>query len=173
LEKQLRVGPKIDAGEFLGRFDQPKNYFLRLMLYLLIFRRGARDWVSRARIGYDEKGALGFKPQWHHIYPRSVLRRANIPDDEINCLANITVLNERANLRLGRMLPSQYIQRFQISEQDLRDHLIPETFAKAASNSDLLEKQWSLERYTEFVIERANLLAEEADKFFQELENAP
>jgi hypothetical protein len=176
LEKQLRVGPKIDAGEFLGRFDQPKNYFLRLMLYLLIFRRRARDWVRRTRIGYDETGAKitsGFEPQWHHIYPRSVLKRANIPDDEINCLANITVLNERANLRLGRMLPSQYIRRFQISEHDLRDHLIPETFAKAASDPDLLEKQWSLERYTEFVIERANLLAEEADKFFQELENAP
>jgi hypothetical protein len=176
LEKRLRVGPKIDAVEFLGRFDQPKNYFLRLMLYLLIFRRGARDWVRRTRIGYDETGAKGLKPQWHHIYPRSVLKRANIPgisDDEINCLANITVLNERANLRLGRMLPSQYIQRFQISEQDLRDHLIPETFARAASDPDLLKKQWSLERYTEFVIERAQLLAEEANKFFQELENAP
>jgi hypothetical protein len=176
LENRLRVGPKIDEREFLGRFDQPKNYFLRLMLYLLIFRRGARDWVRRTRIGYDETGARitsGFEPQWHHIYPRSVLKRANIPDDEINCLANITVLNERANLRLGRMLPSQYIRRFQISEQDLRDHLIPETFAKAASDPDLLEKQWSLERYTEFVIERAKLLAEEANKFFQELENAP
>jgi hypothetical protein len=173
LEKRLRVGPKIDAVEFLGRFDQPKNYFLRLMLYLLIFRRGARDWVRRTRIGYDETGAKGLKPQWHHIYPRSVLKRANIPDDEINCLANITVLNERANLRLGRMLPSQYIRRFQISEQDLRDHLIPETFARAASDPDLLEKQWSLERYTEFVIERAQLLAEEANNFFQELENAP
>jgi hypothetical protein len=146
------------------------------MLYLLIFRRGARDWIRHTRIGYDETGAeitSGFEPQWHHIYPRNVLKRANIPDDEINCLANITVLNERANLRLGRMLPSQYIRRFQISEQDLRDHLIPETFAKAASDPDLLEKQWSLERYTEFVIERAKLLAEEANTFFQELENAP
>ena len=176
LENQLQVPPKIDGSEFLNRFDQQRNSFLRLMLYLLIFRRGARDWIRHTRIGYDETGAeitSGFEPQWHHIYPRSVLKRANIPDDEINCLANITVLNERANLRLGRMLPSQYIRRFQISEQDLRDHLIPETFAKAASDPDLLEKQWSLERYTEFAIERAKLLAEEANKFFQELENAP
>jgi len=175
LEKRLRVPQKIDGSEFLNRYDQAGSRFLRLMLYLLIFRREARDWLDGTRIGYDKTGAKiasGFEPHWHHIYSRSVLKREGIPDDEINCLANITVLNRRPNIRLGHMLPSQYIQRFQISEEDLRRHLIPDAFAKVANNPELLEKQWSLERYTEFLFERANLLAEEANRFLEELENS-
>jgi|GEM_PF-5074221 len=102
--------------------------------------------------------------------PRSVLREANIPDDKIHCLANITVLNERTNLRkLSGKPPSRYIQEFRISEQKLHPHLIPDPFARAANDEALLKEQWSVERYTDFLIERAKLLTNEANVFLQEL----
>jgi len=173
LWKRLRVSSEVAEDEFLNRYDRAGHRFLRLMLYLLVFHHEARDWVDGTRIGYDKTGAritAGFEPQWHHIYPRSVLRKANIPDDEIHCLANITVLNERTNVhKLSGKPPSRYIQEFRISEQNLRSHLIPDPFARAANEEALLKEQWGVERYTDFLIERAKLLAKEANAFLQEL----
>ena len=175
LWKRLRVSPEIADEDFLvNRYDRAGSRFLRLMLYLALFRREARDWVDRTRIGYDKTGARivsGFEPQWHHIYPRSVLKRAGIPDDEIHALANITVLNERTNAnKLAGLKPSVYIRRFGISEQDLLTHLIPSSFARAARSPDLLETQWSVERYIDFLVERAQLLAQEANALLKDLE---
>jgi hypothetical protein len=173
LWKRLRVSPEIAEDEFLNRYDRAGHRFLRLMLYLLVFHREARDWVDGTRIGYDKTGApitRGFEPQWHHIYPRSVLRKGNIPDDEIHCLANITVLNERTNVnKLAGKPPSRYIQQFHISEQNLRSHMIPDSFARAASDEALLKKQWDVGRYRDFLIERAQLLAQETNMFLQRL----
>jgi hypothetical protein len=173
LWKRLRVSSEIAEDEFLNRYDRAGHRFLRLMLYLLVFRGEARDWVDGTRIGFDKTGAritAGFEPQWHHIYPRSVLRKGNIPDDEIHCLANITVLNERTNVnKLSGKPPARYIWEFRISEQRLRDHLIPDAFARVANDEARLEEQWSVKQYTEFLIDRAKLLAKEANAFLQEL----
>ena len=99
------------------------------------------------------------------------MKRAGIPDDEIHALANITVLNERTNAnKLAGLKPSVYIRRFGISEQDLLGHLIPSSFARAAQSPDLLETQWSVERYVDFLVERAQLLAQEANAFLKDLE---
>jgi hypothetical protein len=174
LWKRLRVSSEIAEDEFLNRYDRAGYRFLRLMLYLLIFHREARDWLDGTRIGYDKTGApitTGFEPQWHHIYPRSVLKKSGVSEDEIHCLANITVLNEHTNVRkLSAKPPSRYIQEFRISEENLRSHLILDPFARAANDKALLEKQWDVERYTDFLIERAKLLAKEANAFLQKLE---
>ncbi|HID30430.1 MAG TPA: hypothetical protein EYP19_10570, partial [Desulfobacterales bacterium] len=86
--------------------------------------------MDQTRIGFDKTGApvsTGFEPQWHRIFPRGVLKKAGVSDDEIHALANITVLNERTNLnKLSRYLPAHYIKKFNIPEEILRNHLIPE-----------------------------------------------
>lgn len=173
LRKRLRVPPEIEEDEFLNRYDRAGQRFMRLMLYLVLFRRKARDWVDGTLIGFDKKGAhiaAGFKPQWHHIFPRSVLKNAKFPDDEIHALANITVLNERTNVKeLASKPPSRYIQEFSISEEDLRAHLIPKSFCSVTNNKQLLEQQWDVKNYTDFLIERAQLLAQEANAFLHEL----
>ncbi|MBC7261823.1 MAG: DUF262 domain-containing protein, partial [Chloroflexi bacterium] len=87
LRERLRVSPEIAEDQFLERYDRAGQRFLRLMLYLVLFHKGARDWVDGTRIGYDKTGApitAGFEPQWHHIFPRSLLRKANVSDDEIH-----------------------------------------------------------------------------------------
>jgi len=175
LLKRLRVSSEIEIreneNEFLNRYDRAGSRFLRLMLYLVLFRREARDWVDKTRIGYDRTGApiaAGFEPQWHHIYPRSVLKKIEVQLDDIHALANITVLNERTNAnRLAGRWPSDYIRRFSISEQDLRGHLIPESFIIAPQGPS---ECWSVERYRTFIVERAQLLAREANEFLRSLE---
>ncbi|MBC7318052.1 DUF262 domain-containing protein [Candidatus Bipolaricaulota bacterium] len=170
LYKRLRIASEIAEDEFLNRYDRAGNRFLRLMLYLLLFHKGARDWVDGTLIGYDTSGEIktGFEPQWHHIYPRSLLKKANISDDDINALANITVLNERTNVnKLGNKKPSRYIHQFGISREVLRSHLIPAPFVE-----DRSEEVWSVERYPDFLIERAKLLAKEANALLQELDGS-
>lgn len=169
----LQVSPRIEPEEFLNRYDRAGNRFLRLMLYLLLFKQAAPDWVDGTRLGYDNTGSpitTGFQPQWHHIYPRNVLRKADYPDDEIHALANITVLNERTNVnRLSGKEPAKYIHQFNISPESLSTHWIPQAFADVADEHELLATQWAVERYTDFLIERAELLSRVANAFFERL----
>lgn len=173
LYERLRVSPTIEDDEFLSRYDRAGNRFLQLMLYLLLFHRGARDWVDKTHIGYDKTGssiAAGFQPQWHHIYPRSVLRKAGKADDDIHALANITVLNERTNVKkLADKEPWRYIRDYRISQQDLEAHLIPDRFLKAAETDNLLKERWDVRHYDDFLLERALLLAREANAFLERL----
>ncbi len=137
------------------------------MLYLVLFRREARDWVNGTLIGYDKTGAkiTGFDPQWHHIYPRSLLKNRDIKDDDIHAIANITVLNERTNVnKLGGKAPWHYIEEFRIQSEALRRHLVPDEFAEATS-----QEIWDVKRYGEFLLQRAQLLAIEANRFLDEL----
>lgn len=176
LRKRLRVSPEIADYEFLNRYDRAGNRFLRLMLYLVLFRQKARDWIDDTRIGYDKTGApisTGFEPHWHHIYPRNVLKKSNFKDDEIHALANITVLNEHTNVnKLSGKEPSRYIQQFGILQQNLYEHLIPKPFAMAIKDEVSLKEQWSVEHYGDFIIERAQLLAQEANALLRKLERS-
>jgi hypothetical protein len=171
--ERLRVPSQIADDEFLRRYDQAGFRFLRLMLWLVLFHRDAPDWVDGTRLGYDKTGSpitAGFQPQWHHIYPRHLLRKEGKSNDEIHALANITVLNERTNVnKLAGKEPWRYIQQYHISRQALEAHLIPDSFAKA-DQADQLEEQWQVQNYDSFIGERAKLLAEEANKFLSKLE---
>jgi len=173
LTDRLRVSAVISGEDYLKRYDRAGNRFLRLLLYLMLFERGAPDWVDGARVGYDKTGSpitSGFSPQWHHIYPRSVLKKADKDDDEIHALSNMTVLNERTNAnRVSGKHPARYIRQFSISEEVLKSHLIPSSFAEAATDNELLDQRWSVERYDDLLIERAELLATEATAFLDRL----
>lgn len=161
LQSRLRMPPEISDEEFLNRYDRAGNRFLRLMLYLVLFQNEGKDWVDRTRLGYDKTGgslSAGFEPQWHHIFPRRVLKDAQTPEDEINALANITVLNERTNVnKLSGKPPSRYIEQFGINAELLREHAVPDPFLETVD-----ETKWSVERYQDFLVERAQLLTREA-----------
>ncbi|MFA0749978.1 MAG: hypothetical protein SLRJCFUN_000381 [Candidatus Fervidibacter sp.] len=172
LEKRLRVSSEVPEDDFRARYDQAGSRFLRLMLWLLLFHRNASDWVDGTRLGYDKTGSpitAGFQPQWHHIYPRSVLRKAGRRDDDIHALANITVLNEQTNVkRLAGKEPWRYIREHKISRESLETHLIPARFAEAVETGRL-EEQWAVRNYDDFIRERAQLLAREAKRFLEDL----
>lgn len=175
VEKRLRVSDRIEPAEFLERYDRAGNRFLRLMVYLLMFQRGAVDWVDGTRIGYDKTGSrvtTGYEPEWHHIYPRSVLRRAGVKTDDIHALANITVLNANTNeKRLRSKEPWRYIREFGIKRDSLRCHAVPEGFCGCEESDKGLREGWSIERYGDFLLARAEVLANEATAFLRDLGN--
>jgi hypothetical protein len=173
LLSRLQVDSNIADGEFLNRYERAGNRFLRLMVYLVIFNRQARDWVDGTRIGYDKTGApvaTGFEPQWHHIFPRSILRD-KYQEDEINSLANITVLNERTNVKkLSAKEPIRYLQEFNITTELLAPHAISEKYLNARTQGGSeFETQWSIDNFKDFIQERNQALAQEANEFLKKI----
>jgi hypothetical protein len=167
LQKRLRVSPEIAPDEFLNRYDRAGQRFLRLMLYLVLFHSEARDWIDGTRIGYDKTGApltAGFEPQWHHIYPRNLLRNLGFSDDEIHALANITVLNERTNVnKLSGKKPWDYLTQFNISTAILEAHAVPVHLVREPHGNSVKEQ------YKAFLHERALQLAIAANTLLQRL----
>lgn len=172
----LKTPPTIEGTEFLERYDRAANRFQRLMLCMMLFAREAHDWVDGTRLAYDKtNNALceGFKPQYHHIFPRSLLAREGWENEEINILANITVLNEATNCAaLRNKPPARYIQEYALSSTSLSEHLVPCEFARASAGSEDLEATWSVARYDDFITGRAELLAREANAFLERLQSA-
>jgi hypothetical protein len=175
LSARLRVDDSIDEKEFLDRYDRADSHFNRLMLYLTLFSKGAIDWADGTRIGYDNTGspvAAGLQPQWHHIYPRRLLRKADFPEDEIQALANITVLNQHTNTaKLSARAPWDYIKELHIAPETLASHMVPESFRVDHADPEL-EKVWAIEHFHTFLVERATELAKEANALLGKLKGA-
>jgi len=173
LEKPLRVTEEIAPEDFLDRYDRAGNRFLRLMVYLLMFKAKARDWVDGSIIGYDKSGSpvtTGYAPEWHHIFPRAVLRQANVSEDDRHALANITVLNADTNRKaLGYKEPWRYIREFGIRADDLRAHGVPTEFPGCEASDERLREAWNVGRYDDFLTGRAQVLSEQAAAFFADL----
>lgn len=111
--------------------DYSEYRFGRLMLYLLAYQNGARDWDrdhSARRIGFDDSGvARGFTPQWHHVFPRKYLERQATPDSDpllADALANIAVIGPRANIRISAKAPMDYLAREAIDDVRLAQQYI-------------------------------------------------
>jgi hypothetical protein len=161
LIKPLQIYDSFTKDDFLKDF---RNEYLRLILYLVIFKRGAKDWLNpNIRIGYDRSDSelnKGFKPEWHHFFPKSFLKKHNVDDSKINLLANIVVLNEKANKTFSSKEPADYLKINSVDKKRLEEQLIP-------VDDNLLK----IENYDAFLDKRASNLAEAASQFMRELKS--
>ncbi len=134
--------------------------FLRLILYLTVFNARANDWVNQdVRLGFDrEDNELneGFKPEWHHFFPRKVLK-GKVDDNLTDSMANIVVLNEKANRSFSGKPPQKYLLEHGVSRERLDEQGIP------------ADEYLVLERFEEFLGLRAEMLADRATRFLQGL----
>jgi hypothetical protein len=157
LTKPLSAAGTFTAGDFLEEYTAK---FLRLILYLTIFDRRAKDWINQdVRIGFDrEDNELndGFKPEWHHIFPRKILKD-KYDESRIDSIANIAVLNEKANRSFSGKPPARYLEEHRVQAERLEEQGVPprETLA--------------LEAYEGFLKQRAQQIAQLANKFMRRL----
>jgi hypothetical protein len=157
LTKPLSVPPTFTAGDFQEGYT---DKFLRLILYLTIFASGAKDWINQdVRVGFDrEDNELneGFKPEWHHIFPRKILKD-KYDESRIDSIANIAVLNEKANRAFSAKPPPKYLAEHGVKPERLQEQAVPPI------------QSLVLEKYEDFLKQRAQQLADRATKFMQEL----
>jgi len=141
--------------------EEYSDKFLRLILYLTAFAAGAKDWANQeVRIGFDKEDNQlneGFKPEWHHIFPRKIMSGC-FDESLVNSFANIAVLNEKANRSFGAKPPRDYLKEHKVSRERLDEQAVPP--------DELLE----VNRFEDFIGLRAQKLAERATAYVQKLE---
>ena len=134
--------------------------FLRLIYYLTVFNGKARDWLHQdVRIGFDKDDNElneGFSPEWHHIFPRKVVKDS-FDSSLVDSISNIAVLNEKANRAFSSKVPREYLNGYKVKPERLDEQAVP--------NDGLLE----VSRFEEFLNTRADELAKRATAYVQGL----
>ncbi len=126
-----------------------ERYHLTLLL-ALYHRAGSRDWDLNSRLNPFKISDLAQSElHVHHIFPKDLLDRSGLKDlwDDFS---NITLISRRANERIGRRYPAEYLG--QLSDADpelLRTHFVP-----------LDGSLWTVEKYEEFLRERRRLISD-------------
>jgi hypothetical protein len=59
------------------------------------------------------------------FFPKSFLKKHNVDDSKINLLANIVVLNEKANKTFSSKGPADYLKINSVDKKRLEEQLIP------------------------------------------------
>lgn len=152
-----RAGPwdPFTPDDFLREY---RDRVLRLFLYLVMYDGGARDWLSRERLGFQGVELLeSFNPQWHHIFPRAFLRREGVPEELWDSFANIAVMGPTTNIRFGAKNPMAYLERYGVDDELLAEQLVPP------------RRELTVDRYEEFLKRRAEALADAANRYVAKL----
>jgi hypothetical protein len=140
--------------------EEYTDKFLRLILYLTVFNSKAKDWINQeVRIGFDKEDNEineGFKPEWHHVFPRKVVKDS-FDSSLVDSIANIAVLNEKANRSFSGKAPQQYLKEHNVKPERLDEQAVPA--------DGLLE----VSKFEEFLKVRAEKLAERATAYVQGL----
>lgn len=137
---------------------QPMKKAYQMVLYMLLFNRGAKDWFTRDLIGSARPSGdwyKGFKPEWHHIFPKARIRSRR-GQEIVNCLANLTVVNEKTNKKIRDRLPMDYFT--QIPKRQLKSHMVP-------TDEDL----WKIGMFPKFVHRRAEMITRGVNAFIRQL----
>lgn len=95
----------IEPGDLASR---GANSPLFSLSYLALKDAGAKDWFSGLGLSLTHQGRLHFI-QWHHIFPKALLKEKNFETGEINEIANMAFITGQTNRQLGRKEPSDYL----------------------------------------------------------------
>lgn len=148
---------RVEPGDFIGWSLGARFY---PVLYMLTRMGEAKDWGNGLPL---RRGLLGRMNQLelHHIFPKAKLYGCKPPYGraEVNALANYCFQTKATNLRIGSRSPEDYFSEVEDNNPGaLASQWIP-------ADPDL----WKLENYRDFLEARRALLAEEANRRFEEL----
>ncbi len=113
---RIRAIEPVSAEEFLRDYGDTR--FGRLLLYVLMFDKGAVDWDATGdRIAFHGADLVrGFEPQFHHIFPRKFLE-GKAKSELIEALANIAIIGAETNIRISNKDPLDYFARYKVDEK--------------------------------------------------------
>jgi hypothetical protein len=131
------------------------------MLYFVLRQSGAKDWLSGLGLS-DQHIGRAHAIQYHHVFPKSLLREAGYDKKEINEIANMVFIGGRTNRQILNKEPMNYLEREIIAkrgEDALTSQLIP-----------LDRKLWEIRNYREFLAWRRKAIAGTINKFMKKLD---
>jgi len=145
LQKQLgRL--HVEPADLAGRGQRSALFSLA---YLALKAAGAKDWYSGMGLSLTHQGRWHFI-QYHHIFPKAMLRQKGYEKAEINELANMAFISGQTNRRLATKPPSDYFPKIIAEHGDaaLRSQAIP-----------LATELHKVENYRQFLEHRRAALA--------------
>ena len=111
----------------------------RFALYFAIRKNNALDWWTGTKIENT------IKIEFHHIFPKKILRDANYSDVMINDIRNIAIVSKKANGAISSMYPINYFPQ-EIGDMD-------RVYSQFVSHND---KLWDVKNYKNFLKDRGN-----------------
>jgi hypothetical protein len=145
----------IEPSDLAGR---GANSPLFSLAYLALKAAGAKDWNSGLGLSLTHQGRMHFI-QWHHIFPKALLKEQGFETGEINEIANMAFISGQTNQRLGKKGPAAYLPAI-IERQG--------GAALASQCVPLDPSAWALETYRDFLAMRRQALAERMNAFIQD-----
>jgi hypothetical protein len=125
------------------------------LAYLALKDAGAQDWFSGLGLSLTHQGRLHFI-QWHHIFPKSLLKDRGFETGEINEIANMAFITGQTNRRISNKSPADYIPG------------IINTQGAGALESQAVPVDpsfWNIDAYREFLKKRRAALAAKMNEF--------
>lgn len=131
-----------------------------LMRHIMPRVWGARDWMARKQI-FCRLSELepDTKLQWHHIFPKAVLRDClGITGEAANNFGNLALITAEANQAIGNQKPEKYLRDLKKIPGVLESQWVP-------TEPEL----WKMENYERFLEERRRLMADAANELLNSL----
>jgi hypothetical protein len=140
---RLSVAPADLAG-------RPARSPLFPLSYLACRAQGAVDWRSGLGIQLASVGKQHVI-EYHHIFPKKVLKDAKIDGPEVNEIANLAFITAATNKWIGKRSPADYFPEVLTlrGPEALEQQFIP-------ANSNL----WEVSQFKDFLSERRRMLAD-------------
>jgi hypothetical protein len=145
------------TGDLAGR-NQRSALFKTM--FLAFRAAGAHDWTSNLGIAVDNAGAQD-KLQFHHIFPKALLRRAGRTPREADDIANLAFISGKTNRKISDKPPSDYLK-------DLLETHGPALFSAQCMPTD--QELLDVESYDRFLISRRELITERLNEFLESAE---
>jgi len=148
----------VDSDDLLNRGIRSPFFS---MLYFVLKQNGAKDWWSGLKLSKHHTGPA-HAIQYHHIFPKSLLRDAGYEKKEINEIANMAFIGGKTNRRILNKEPVEYLKKEVVSkrgEEALTSQLIP-----------VEASMWEINRYRDFLGWRRNAIARAINDFVKKFE---
>src|SRR6202040_3089957 len=122
-ELELQLGRlKVEPADFIGRNQQSSLFATS---YLALKAKGAKDWRSQLELSLNHQGRDSI--EYHHIFPRKVLKKAGVGSSETNEIANMAFITGATNRSLSAKPTNEYLAEVleKQGKQALEAHCIP------------------------------------------------
>ncbi|HZS26892.1 MAG TPA: DUF262 domain-containing protein [Candidatus Angelobacter sp.] len=131
------------------------------MLYLVLRQNGAKDWFSGISLSSKHVGKA-HKLQFHHIFPKSLLKETSYEKNEINEIANIAFIGGKTNRHILNSPPAKYIPQEVIAKRG-RDVLTAQLVPVDPS-------LWEIKNYQRFLEYRRKMIVSTVNTFMAQFE---
>ena len=164
--QNLKIGKPHKLGDFDVSLDTSfflKNSFrmstVATNTFILLLAQGkSLNFIQGTNISLQDVLSQGNRKEFHHIFPKAYLENLNkYQDDQINCLANFTLLARTDNNKIRNRPPSQYRNEMPADAQTF-EKIIATHFCPANVFTD---------DYDSFLVSRSELLLQKAKELGQ------